>query len=516
MLNLDELLIEILMAAQEVLSFQHCAVALLEPSREELTVRAALGYDEGVTKGLRIRLGEGITGRVAQTGKPLLVQDVTKDPNYIPGIVGGKCEMAVPLMARDHVIGVLDAEAENENAFGEYELELFGTFASQVATALKNAELFQAAEEANTALRENRREIERMNQELQEYSTRIAETNQQLERKVHDLTTLHQAGRAITSSLDLDDTLEAIVGMAQEIVANTFGAIKLLDEESEEFEVRAAYLPATGKVMRTMTGKLDEQVLKENLKSFLGVPLKIGDRVIGMFEMGSSDKDVFGAEEQQLLQTLASQAAIAIENASLFERTQRTYFETIRSLAQALEARDSYTRGHSERVTTYATLCAAEMGLDHHVVSVLGYAGLLHDIGKIGISDAILQKPAALDADERKAIENHPLFGENIIGPIRFLRDAQLAVLHHHEWYDGSGYPAGIVGEAIPITARIIGVADAFDAMTSKRPYRDALTVEEAHKRLVEQRGTQFDPRVVEAFTRLIGRGLIPGEIKID
>jgi len=297
--------------------------------------------------------------------------------------------------------------------------------------------------------------------------------------------------------------------MAKDIVNSSVGAIKLIDEESSDLRLKAAYF-SKQVIFENNIQNYDDEHLKNQLKSFLGVPLKIGERTIGMFELGSLNTNAFGNEEKQMLKTLASQAAVAIENARLFENTQHTYFETIRSLAQALEARDSYTRGHSERVTKYSILLASQLRLDERYQSILGYAGLLHDIGKIGISDAILHKPDDLTAEERKIIENHPLFGENIIGPIKFLKEAQLAVLHHHEWYNGSGYPAGIKGEAIPVTARIIGVADAFDAMTSERPYRSALSVSEACTRLTDNSGTQFDPTVIDAFIVLVDKGFIP------
>jgi putative nucleotidyltransferase with HDIG domain len=247
-----------------------------------------------------------------------------------------------------------------------------------------------------------------------------------------------------------------------------------------------------------------DQKPASSLKSFLGVPLKIGNRVIGYFELGSLDEGAFSNDDRRVLQVLAGQAAIAIENARLFENTQQTYYETIRSLAQALEARDAYTKGHSERVTRYALETARQMGLSDHSRKVIRYAGLLHDIGKIGISDSILHKRLKLTDEDWEAIRNHPLFGDSILGPLKFLQEAQAIVLRHHERYDGSGYPGHLKGDEIPLEARIIAVADAYDAMTSDRPYRQALDHQTATGELDKASGIQFDPAVVEAFLSVV------------
>jgi HD-GYP domain-containing protein (c-di-GMP phosphodiesterase class II) len=444
---------------------------------------------------------------VALTGKPVLVADVAGEEGYIPGVTGGRSEMAVPMIARDEVIGVLDAESIEENAFSLDDLELFATFAAQAAGAVQNAALYQEVGRKNVILRENIAEMERLNAELREYSDRISEANAKLERRVSELATLYEAGKTITSSsLDLDGTLMAIVEMTQSIVKSSAAAIKLLDEESHEMRVRAIFDPGTGRLVRPSFGVIPDIGRAEDYKSFLGVPLMVGDRTIGVFEFASDVTDAYSEEERRMLRTLASQAAIAIENARLFERTQRTYYETISGLAQALEARDAYTRGHSERVTSYAMAIGREMGLNEDDMQVISCAGMLHDIGKIGIADAILRKPTLLTQEDRKVIETHPAFGDNILGPIKFLERAQIIVLHHHERYDGTGYPDKLAGETIPLMARIIAVADSFDAMTSDRPYRKAYMREAAIGEIKAKSGTQFDPKVVEAFLRVIER----------
>ena len=492
-LSLDALLQEVLGLARKALRFDHCAVLLKEVDpggAPVLVVRAALGYSEEAAAGLRIRTGEGITGRVLTTGEPILVPDVKMNGRYIQGVVGGRCEMAAPLIVRDEVIGVLDAESVEPNAFSDADLRLFATFASTAAVALHNAEI-------HSRLEQKRVQLDRMNVELREYATRIEQTNHDLQRRVRELETLQEASRAITSSLDLGETLSSIVRMTREIVESSGCAIRLLDEESKEVRT----LAGSGEASTQPPGPTPAQAAA---RTTLAVPLKVGSRLIGYFEIRAQGEGDFSLADQRVLQVLASQAAIAIENARLFESTQQTYYETIRGLAQALEARDSYTKGHSERVTRYSLAIADRLGLDPHSRKVLHYAGLLHDIGKIGIADSILHKRLDLSEDEWQSIRNHPLFGDAILGPIRFLSDAQKIVLRHHERYDGSGYPGHLRGEEIPLEARIIAVADAYDAMTSDRPYRQALAHEVALGEITKAAGQQFDPRVVEAFVAVV------------
>lgn len=176
------------------------------------------------------------------------------------------------------------------------------------------------------------------------------------------------------------------------------------------------------------------------------------------------------------------------------------YVDTVRSLVGALEAKDPYTRGHSERVSDYAASLGSSLGLDTRGVERLEYAALLHDIGKLAIPGAILVKPGKLDASEMSLIEEHPGRGASMIKRIPPLRDLADTILQHHEWFDGSGYPLGLAGEELSLAARVLAVADCYDAMTTTRSYRPALTRQEAVAELIRGAGTQFDPEVVRAF----------------
>lgn len=188
----------------------------------------------------------------------------------------------------------------------------------------------------------------------------------------------------------------------------------------------------------------------------------------------------------------------------LYTDMRREHFETVRALASAIDASDPHTRGHSERVTSYSIAIAREMGLSELRVQTIEYASLLHDMGKVGIQHDILLKPGALSEEEWKLMKEHPATGARIVSDLHFLKGAQGVVRSHHERFDGLGYPDGLVGEAIPLEARIVKVADAFDAMRSDRPYRRALSLSDALAELQGGIGTEFDPRVVRAFLTLV------------
>jgi putative nucleotidyltransferase with HDIG domain len=197
------------------------------------------------------------------------------------------------------------------------------------------------------------------------------------------------------------------------------------------------------------------------------------------------------------------------------------YIQTIRALAEAIDAKDAYTRGHSERVAVYASRLGHQMGLRKELIERIYFAGLLHDVGKIGIPDAIITKPDRLTPEEYEEIKKHPEIGAKILEPVEFLHHIVPCVRHHHEWYDGcnAGYPDQLAGDLIPLPSRVIVVADTVEAMTSDRPYRKAMPIDDVVLELHKYSGTQFDPVVVEAFLKLLedeGEAFISKDQKFD
>lgn len=229
------------------------------------------------------------------------------------------------------------------------------------------------------------------------------------------------------------------------------------------------------------------------------VPLGTPGKMRGVLSIGTAAgrKRITG-EDLLLIQNLAAQVSVAIENAALKDEMEKTYVQTVAALAAAVEARDKYTRGHSKRVTELAVEIARRMDLPESFLRDLEAAGLLHDIGKIGIPDRILHNVGPLPAEGVEYIHGHPIGGENILKPVGSLARLCPIVRHHHERYDGRGYPDRLKGEQIPLGARIVAVADSFDAMISDRSYKRKRSREEAIDELVRCRGTQFDPRCVD------------------
>jgi HD-GYP domain-containing protein (c-di-GMP phosphodiesterase class II) len=231
------------------------------------------------------------------------------------------------------------------------------------------------------------------------------------------------------------------------------------------------------------------------------VPMTVSGRVRGVISIGlrEGQKEILD-DDLLSIRNLANQVAVALENADLKRKEESTYIETVAALAAAVEARDRYTRGHSRRVTEFSVEMARIMRRPEWFVKDLESAALLHDIGKIGFTDKILCNTGPVPLECVPLIENHPLAGENILKPVGSLARLCSIVRHHHEKFDGSGYPDGLRGEEIPLAARMISVADSFDAMISERPYKPSRSREDAMAELIHCSGTQFDPNCVEVF----------------
>ncbi|MGE5280137.1 MAG: HD domain-containing phosphohydrolase [Deltaproteobacteria bacterium] len=231
------------------------------------------------------------------------------------------------------------------------------------------------------------------------------------------------------------------------------------------------------------------------------VPLKHKEKTIGVFSLsGKVGEGDFSQDDIYLLANIATQTAVAIVNERLNLDAEQTYKQTVSALALAVEARDTYSRGHSDRVSRYAVMTARHIGLDPEVIQRIQDAAELHDVGKIGIEDEILRKPGPLTPDEARIMRKHPEIGESIVKPIHSLSNLCDLIRHHHEFLDGSGYPDGLKGEKIGAGVRILTIADAYDAMTSDRPYRKAKTHEEAVAELRKCAPSHYDEKLVDAF----------------
>jgi putative nucleotidyltransferase with HDIG domain len=234
---------------------------------------------------------------------------------------------------------------------------------------------------------------------------------------------------------------------------------------------------------------------------FIAFPFLIKDEVFGLLTLANKvDGSSFTDDDISLALTLVNNTALRMENNVLYEIVYNSLVNSLKALVISIEARDPYTRDHSERVTAYALQIAEVLKLSDEDMDTIKFGGYLHDIGKIGIRDGVLLKPGKLTEAELADIRQHPVIGDNILKPLMFFPKERELVRYHHEHYDGTGYPDGLVGDQIPLMARILAVADAYDAMTSNRPYRTALNPEKAKAEVLKNVNRQFDKQVVEAF----------------
>ncbi|OIO92019.1 MAG: hypothetical protein AUJ92_15135 [Armatimonadetes bacterium CG2_30_59_28] len=248
-------------------------------------------------------------------------------------------------------------------------------------------------------------------------------------------------------------------------------------------------------------------------KSIICVPVIVKEKLIGVIEViNRVDGTHFDRRDQSLLSAIASEAGIALENARLYRDLRSLYLNVIEALARTIDVKDSYTHDHSRRVTLLAQAIAKEMGFPEEQMDFLQIAGLFHDIGKLGVDGSILHKAARLDDEEYETLKKHALIASDIVGEIKPWKHIVPWIRHTHECYDGSGYPAGLKGDEIPLPSRIIAIADSYDAMTSDRPYRERLDRETAIARVTEQSGKQFDPEVVNAFLNAVSEGRTPAQ----
>lgn len=396
-------------------------------------------------------------------------------------------------------------------------------------------ERLKEIEYLNLNLEERIEEIEEANFKIADLASTLEDKNTVLEQAVARLSTLNRLGIAFNSTMDLDNLFELLIGKSLETLQAKIGYILLLDRDAWLLKIGSAIgLPAhIDQEMRIplQSGGVSHWVIEHrqplliadikeaqrfnkvsplgfDRESIICAPLIIKDEIIGTITIANKkDKSGFSPDDLELLSTIAAQASIAIKNARLYEEQQVTYLNTVQALVSAIEASDAYTRGHSERVTRYSLAAARQMNLSANGLKRLEQAAILHDIGKIGIDIGLLHKEEKLSNSDIDVLRQHPLIGVRILEPIHFLKNVRTIIEQHHERFDGTGYPYGLKGDELLLEARILAVADTYDAMTSDRPYRKALSHGIAIHEIAEQAGTQFDPQVAEAFIAMFQNG---------
>jgi HD-GYP domain-containing protein (c-di-GMP phosphodiesterase class II) len=384
-------------------------------------------------------------------------------------------------------------------------------------------------------LKEKNEELSQSKKKLEEFSNKLEEKVRfrtfELKKSKDQLSVLYQISRTISSTLKLDDILQTILDFSIKISGAGRGSIMLLDKKKHIFFIKIPYDKSEKNVDKITFAENENtigwvvknkkflyiedlendkhfskiKIIRRQIKQLLIIPIIVEDKVTGVINLENTS---LSPDTIDLLMSFSEGAAVAINNARLYQKIQDSYFEIVKALAQAIEAKDPYTHGHSARVMEHAVQIAQKFGLPEEEIESLRYAAMLHDIGKIGVRGIVLNNPNGLTGEEYDEIKKHPLVGEGIIKPIELLQPIRPLIRHHHEYYNGKGYPDGLSGENIPLGARILAVVDAYDAMKSDRPYRKALTEETAIQELKQGSGTQFEPKLVEVFLEILKQKL--------
>ncbi|MCT4661368.1 MAG: HD domain-containing protein [Tissierellales bacterium] len=340
-------------------------------------------------------------------------------------------------------------------------------------------------------------------------------------------------GAKIASNIKLKDLMREVMVLVQNETKAEASSLYIVDEERQEiwFEVAlgekgdqlkeirlkigdgiAGWVAKTGEMIN-LKDVNDDPRFKKSIskkiefknKAMVAVPVKSKGKILGVIQViNKKGGGFFDKRDEGFIIQTAYQVAIALENSQLYEGVKESYLDTIHVLASAIDAKDPYTQGHSKRVTEYSLRMAKYMKFDDDKIEQLEYMAVLHDVGKIGIKDAILNKEAPLDNEEYGIMKTHVTIGAAMLEKVKTLREVAGGAKYHHERYDGRGYMAGLSGDEIPLEARMIAIADAYDAMTTDRPYRKGLSHEIAMEEIQKNSGTQFDPELVEVFKQVM------------
>jgi putative nucleotidyltransferase with HDIG domain len=482
--------------AQKTLDARFIFVALVDKSGE-FSRTAQSGYAPTLSSILNSDpQGNPLIQTILNQIKPTRVRDVRKHFSTIPtGNKNLRAMLALPIRLRQANIGVLLAFGKiGANAFTENDEGLANLLVSQAAAAIETTWLYL---ELRTMLKTAT--------QLHQLSTRVIQAEQLTDAAAAIAETTYQLTHAKTAGIKLINPNEEIEAQVQ------------IDENG----LHPGAQHPTSLIKQTMRSGQNIIISGEKEIATICVPLQTPRKQYGALWVEVSEKNWLKARFSDNLQTLANQAAIALERSILLSETRQqaeqlesayreletTYDQTLAALSLALDARDRETEGHSIRVARLACMLGEHLGFDANQLKTLERGAILHDIGKIGISDAILLKPGKLTEEEWEIMRQHPDIGARIIEGIPFLEETLPIIRYHQERWDGSGYPLGLLGKEIPLAARIFAVVDAYDALTSDRPYRKKSPAKEALKYLQEKSNILFDPEIVTALEQLLKSG---------
>jgi HD-GYP domain-containing protein (c-di-GMP phosphodiesterase class II) len=501
-IDLTQVLNRILQHLKKVIPYDSCSIMLW--SEDQLTIFASQGLQTQEQVEINITNASHIE-QVLKSRAPLIIPDTRKDERWI--IVKDdyiRCWLGVPLVVDGRAIGLLSIDKKEPSYYSAQDSELAMAFASQAAVALENARL-----------------------------------HERTQRSLQRLSALRKIDMAISASLDLNFTLDILLNQVITQLGVDAADVLLFNPRTLTLDYAAGHGFRTNALQYSHVrlgdgyaglSALQRQIINvvdleltntpfphtlltssEGFHTYYAAPLIAKGQIKGVLEI--FHRGIVRHEKDWLdfLEALGLQAAIAIDNVGMFEELQKSnleltlsYESTLKGWAQAMELRDRETQGHTQRVTEMTELLSRRMGIEGEELAHIRRGAMLHDIGKMGIPDSILLKPGSLTSDEWEIMREHPVYAYEWLSGIPYLKESLAIPYCHHEKWEGGGYPRGLKGEEIPISARIFAVIDVWDALTSDRPYRLAWPREKALNYIREQADKQFDPRVVQAFLEIL------------
>ncbi len=520
LLDLESITKFILSEVTQTLHIRKGAILIKRQDGGYYTLTSQIGFED--TANIIWEFSHPVVGILSSRDSPvtrfdmealLITKTVSPETRAELDQIGG--ELFIPLKAKDELVGIFILGIKlSELTYSEDDELTLATLANQTAVAIENARLYSAEQ--------NRREELDALYELTRQLVATNEVNTVIQNTTHHVVT--SAHVTFSRILTPDDRGGFYCRAAYPIrnISYNLGVERFEPQIAlpyYEFAIKQHEPVFINRSDPGITDEVSKALMLDLANTLCMCPLKVSGEILGLLILGErreANREPFDADKMRLISAIADQAANALQRANMHEQMENTFLETVLALANAMDARDTYTNNHSQRLSTMAEILCREVNGSEDEVWAVHWAGMLHDIGKIGVPDQILRKKGPLSAEDWVMMKKHPDIGARIVAPVKKLGNVAPLIRAHHERYDGTGYPERLKGKDIPLGARILSIADAFTAMTDDRVYHRPLSQSEAILELRNKKEIQFDPELVEVFISLLERGVFPRRSELE